>query len=204
MTAFRVARHSPVSTIPAPPRNAVGQMQGKPIRMSFKTDRPFYPYREPVAEKANDGAHKPSSTLPPRRFLRVYCLAPERLIGALGTGSTNWVGMTAWSDKLTEDQAKQVAASAKIPGNPTESMWLTEFEDPSTPRRGTDEVYFGASPDKSPTHRPAIIREIVEYYDAESENGTPYAAKFALAIGAILLIGLLWMVISQHFRRKKL
>src|SRR5262249_54021939 len=79
MTAFRIAKHMPVSTGPAPARNAIQEMQGKPVRMSFKTDRPFYPYREPVAEKPKDDAKTPTPFGPyePRRFLRVYCLASE-------------------------------------------------------------------------------------------------------------------------------
>jgi hypothetical protein len=53
--------------------------------------------------------------------------------------------------------------------------WLTEFEDRSTPRPGTDEVYFAPAPDQSPVARPPVI--------AYTDDWTPWYVGLALAVG---------------------
>src|SRR5262249_31099362 len=57
--------------------------------------------------------------------------------------------------KLTEPgpEAKTAVALPKA----TDAYWLTEFEDRSSPRPGTDEVYFEPAADASPVARPPII-----------------------------------------------
>ncbi|HEY2909241.1 MAG TPA: DUF2330 domain-containing protein, partial [Gemmataceae bacterium] len=105
ITAFRVAKTVPISTNPV--KSAGPQeLELKPIWMSFKTDRPFYPYREPTAKKDNE---KPASPQTPR-LLRVFVLAKERFSATLGKGSTAWVANAVWSDKADAEHLKQVAA----------------------------------------------------------------------------------------------
>jgi len=208
MTAFRIAKSVPVSAGPAPKtdRNAIHEMQGKPILMSFKTDRPFYPYREPVAEKPKENNTVPhAGPMTSFRFLRVFLIAPERFSGMLGTGSTSWVGTTAHSEKLTEEQAKKAAEWAKLPGPLPPGAWLTEFEDRSTPRQGTDEVYFGPSTIKEPVLRPPIIRDVIEYYDPpdpEANWETPYAVKLAAVIGGVFFVAVLAGLLFVIFRNR--
>ena len=48
--------------------------------MSFKTEKPFYPYREPEAQKDKKPANGDST-----RLLRVFVIARERFGGTLGT-----------------------------------------------------------------------------------------------------------------------
>src|SRR5205085_2835222 len=101
------------------------------------------------------------------RFLRVYFVGAARFEGTLGTGAGVWPGRAAWVDKLSGEQVKAVAAGAKIPGPvPAGPVWLTEFEDNSGPRPGTDEVYFKPDASQTPVARPPIIQEVVEWYDA--------------------------------------
>jgi hypothetical protein len=153
MTAFRIAGGKAGPAEPGP-----RGLRGAPVRMSFQTNRPFYPYREPAAEKA--------PPTPERRLLRVYFVGAGRFEGTLGSGSGAWPGQTAWADKLTDEQAKALAGRAKLPGPaPAGPVWLTEFEDHSSPRPGTDEVYFKPNASQAPVARPPIIHEVVEWYD---------------------------------------
>ena len=49
---------------------------------------------------------------------------------------------------------------------PDNTLWVTEFEDRSSPRPGTDEVYFAPAADQSTLERPPIIHTTtqVEYW----------------------------------------
>ena len=155
MTAFRVGTPKPGVTSAAP----LG-LRAAPVRMSFKTDRPFYPYREPE-EPRDDRAR----ALP--RLLRVFLIAATRFDGGLGDGTSPWAGRTVWADKLSTDQMNTVVPLAKLPAAlPVGESWLTEFEDRSTPRPRTEEVYFTPSPDRSAVAKPTVIHDIIEYYDA--------------------------------------
>ena len=162
MTAFRIARRVQVSKGPklAVPQPAFNEMQGKAVRMSFKTEKPFYPYREPEAPKI-DEAKSPNRFTPPR-FLRVFFLASKRFEGTLGTGDAAWNASTPWSDKLDDGQLQATTEKLKLPpGALKNANWLTEFEDRSSPRQGTDEVYYKPS-DAGAVHRPVIVHEIID------------------------------------------
>jgi Uncharacterized protein conserved in bacteria (DUF2330) len=109
----------------------------KNVKMTFQTDRPFYPYREPATAKPL-----------PQRLLRVWFFAPDRV--AATTAGTPWVAKTLWS-------------GAYVPATTEESALLgahthlTMFDDTSAPRRGTDEVYFAKSADQSDVEQPPVV-----------------------------------------------
>lgn len=64
------------------------------LRMSFKTDRPLFPYREPDFKEA-------VKTLGARdRLLRIYFVGEARYRGEM-TKDVNWSGRARWSDKLS-------------------------------------------------------------------------------------------------------
>jgi hypothetical protein len=137
LTAFKIAAQTGGPDHPTGPRPA----NLTAVRMSFPTNKPFYPYREP------EDARKPSGQ---ERLLRVYFLADKRYSGTLGT-SGEWPGKAVWSDETTVP----TLPGAKIDGG---RKWrLTEFEDHSSPRPGTDEVYFAPDTDQSTKERPPII-----------------------------------------------
>jgi len=110
------------------------------VRMSFKTPRPFYPYREPQqAEKAGG-----------KRSLRVFFLAPSRFEAApakFGTQS-GWPAKTTWAGDVTEELNNGglwdwFGVVLKLPlNNLKHAHWLTVFEDNTSPRPGTDDVFF--------------------------------------------------------------
>ncbi|HWW59770.1 MAG TPA: DUF2330 domain-containing protein, partial [Thermoanaerobaculia bacterium] len=90
------------------------------VRMSFVTDRPFFPYREPASQRES----------PPflARALNIWFVGPERVRGTIGAN-------TAWPHELLWSGAH-------------DGRRLTAFSDTSTPRPGIDDLYFDRDPDQ--------------------------------------------------------
>jgi hypothetical protein len=172
ITAFKIATPEPKKDIPEPKSNPnsparINDLRAKPVLMSFKTEKPFYPYREPATEPT---AH------PEPRLLRVYFASVRnrsaenresqsaRYEGKLGDGTKPWPGKTVWASQLGDWSVMSVKRpdgdlqlGPKDPIRDPCLAWLTEFEDRSSPRPGTDEVYFQPSADQQPVERPPII-----------------------------------------------
>lgn len=106
------------------------------VRMTFRTEKPFFPYREPATA---EGA-KPSS-----RSLLLYFIGDLRVDGRIGE-SDSWPGKTIWSGSLSAGQRRSLGERLGIPGTQTGPMdRMTTFLDHSSPRPGKDDVYFNAS-----------------------------------------------------------
>jgi hypothetical protein len=107
-------------------------LKSSAVLLSFKTDRPFFPYREPKDQRDEKAKGVP-------RLLRVFLAAKARMAGKLGDGTKSWPGQTVWANALRDEERLGLIDKAKIPGGiPLMKWWLTEFEDRSTPRPGTD------------------------------------------------------------------
>lgn len=145
ITAFKIARDEKEDAVST-----------RAVRMSFQTDKPFFPYREPVAQSR--GRNDFDS-----RLLRVYFLAEARYGGALGKDS-EWPSRTVWSDQIEQDGRTELLRLAKLPADAVpDARWLTEFEDRSSPRSSTDEVYFSVAKNQEKVKRPDDVR--YTYYD---------------------------------------
>lgn len=108
------------------------------VRMSFKTERPFFPYREPATKGSAP------------RALEVYVLSGERVEGRIGTAARSWPGLTLWAKPLAESDRKELLERVKLPANALPAAaWLTRFVDSSSPRPGTDDLYFSRANDQS-------------------------------------------------------
>jgi hypothetical protein len=121
------------------------------LRISFKTDRPLFPYREPDPTE-------PAKALGARqRLLRIYFLAEARYQGEL-TKEAPWTGRVAWANKLSAEDRRQVLELLKLPQTtgPAE-WWLTEFEDDWPYRAAPGDVYFRRAADQRPVKRPPIV-----------------------------------------------
>jgi hypothetical protein len=154
------------------------------VRMSFKADRPYFPYREPADQRDE---HTKNSY----RLLRVFVAAKQRMAGTLGTGSTAWPGQTVWADAIPEDSRSSLLKKSKLPAETaTGGWWLTEFEDRSSPRPGTDEVYFAPASDQSAVARPPNIVPKYVYVRVYPEWFMPLAIglPFVLAIGVLIVV----------------
>jgi len=135
ITAFKVAADSPRHSTAA-------------VRMSFQTDRPFFPYREPATQRTTPNQE---------RLLRVYVIAEDQVDGRLGEKGA-WPGKAVWSNRLETAQLAKVLKVAKLPAMAGGgARWLTEFEDNASPRPGTDEVFFQRAASNQPLERPARV-----------------------------------------------
>lgn len=178
ITAFKIAAEPK----PADKKEVAINLGARPVRMSFQTERPFFPYREP-----DDQRDEQAKSVP--RLLRVFVAAQGRFAGKLGDGSQAWPGKTVWADAVESQQWKDVFERAKIWARPaTEGWWLTEFEDRSTPRPGTDEVYFEPSADTSPVYRRPAVFDHTPWWLGALCCGSPFAL-FALCV-----YGVRWLV----------
>jgi hypothetical protein len=126
-TALKIAKNGPR------PEKAVAAAS---LRISFKTDRPLFPYREPDPKAF---AHALGAK---ERLLRIYFIAEARYRGEL-TKETPWTGQAVWSDTLTPENRRTLLELLKLPANTgPASWWLTEFEDRWPYRAAPADVYF--------------------------------------------------------------
>lgn len=149
ITAFKIAKDA---------EKAPG-ISTSAIRMTFKTEQPFFPYREP-ADQRDEKATRRS----PARLLRVFLLANKRMEGTLGQDGS-WPGRTVHASEFTHEEktldTSKLLNELKLPdGTLGQSWWLTEFEDRASPRPGTDEVFFRPAKDQTKMRRPAIIQYV--------------------------------------------
>jgi hypothetical protein len=144
LTAFRISKSEDGTPATA-----------KPVRITFNTDRPFYPYREPADARA-------VSTTAASRTLKLFVLANERMDSFLGDSGSQ-PAKTVWANRL--DHADQQFLNRILHGEQqseeniltSSTMYLTEFEDNSSPRPGTDELFLKPSPNQSSLQRPPIV-----------------------------------------------
>lgn len=124
------------------------------LRISFKTERPLFPYREPDSEKSAAilGAKN--------RLLRIYFLAEAKYEGEL-TKEQPWTGKVAWADKLNSDSRKKALELLKLPETaaPAE-CWLTEFEDNWPYQPAPADLQFSPSAGQEAVKRPPIIQYV--------------------------------------------
>jgi hypothetical protein len=124
----------------------------KAIRMTFQTEKPFFPYREPEDKTPADKRKVD------RRLLRVFFLSTSRMQGTLGNTAEVWPGQTVWANKISDANREKILKLLQMPPQtPTATWWLTEFEDHSSPRPGKEDVYFSPSQDQAPVERPPHV-----------------------------------------------
>jgi len=165
------------------------------VRMTFQTDRPFFPYREP--DDQHEAAKGPSNS----RLLRVYFLSADRTAGTLGKAG-EWPGRVVWANQLAAPQREQVLQLLKLPDQtPPASWWLTEFEDHAAPRPGTDDVVFSPSENQSPLARPPIIN--YQYVYADSLEDDPFGYYLMAGLAVLLLLALAGVIIFWRIRARE-
>ena len=154
------------------------EFQSKSLRMTFQAEQPFYPYREPadMRKKNAQGA----------RTLRVYFLSDQKYSGTLGADG-HWPGTTVWANGIGGSN-HDITMQLKLNGDksvPETVNYLTEFEDHSFPRPGTDEVYFVPAGDQTTKERPPIIQTttLIRVWP-----GPP--GLLVLGVGLVLSLGL--------------
>jgi hypothetical protein len=112
VTAFRYAA--------APGARAV---KSSAVRLTFTTQRPFYPYAEPADAPRQAG-----------RAFRLSIVAPARMDGLVGT--RGWSARTGYSGRPANlrEVLRGVVPDASLGAGP----WLTTFDEPASERGGED------------------------------------------------------------------
>jgi hypothetical protein len=123
------------------------------------------------------------------------------MTGAIGEGGHPWPGKTVWADSIPVDFLKPALGAAPLPftmvapgAAPNEAAgaraWLTAFEDRSTPRPGTDDVFFSMSANTDPV-KPAPVE-------------IPVGTKLMIPLDmvALLIGGGVWLVKRARRRRE--
>jgi hypothetical protein len=124
------------------------------LRMTFKTDRPLFPYREPDPQSMAKALNAS------RRLLRIYFIGEARYKGDLTTGD-QWTGRVAWANQLKQEQRAKVLELLKLPeGTGSAQWWLTEYEDNWAYKPAPSDVYFGPDEQQAVVKRPPIIRYV--------------------------------------------
>lgn len=143
ITAFKIARGE-----------AAADFGTKAVRMSFATERPFYPYREPSDQRTPVVTPTPDT----QRLLRVFVVSSERVGGTLEAPG-GWPARATWAGGLKE--APSVLAGVLEPAQIPTSPVLTAFDDRSDPRPGFADVFFSRNADQAELRPPPVIEEDV-------------------------------------------
>lgn len=105
------------------------------LRITFKTDRPLFPYREPDSRQASNELDAQ------KRLLRIYFIADTQYVGKIN-GSNPWSGKAKWSGDITKHR-QSLMSKLNLPTNSTPSKWwLTEFEDEWPYQKAAGDLYF--------------------------------------------------------------
>ncbi|MBS0265936.1 MAG: DUF2330 domain-containing protein [Planctomycetes bacterium] len=124
------------------------------LRLTFATDKPIFPYREP------DFQQQPGQLGAFDRLLRIYFIAESRYQGEL-TARDRWTGQVAWSDRVNEAQRREILEQLNLPRETgPENWWLTEFEDHWPYAKAPADLTFAASDEQSMVHREPIIEYV--------------------------------------------
>lgn len=163
ITALRVAKPDANASVPS-------TVAAASLRLTFKTDRPLFPYREPDSAKsaAKVEAHD--------RLLRIFFVSTERYDGSVAPDAP-WDAPVAWSNVLPEGDRDRLARELKLPPGSYPSTWrLTEYEHHWPYRNAPGDLYFAPSKDQSTRKRPPVI----EY--TQNAIGTGDLAVMGLAL----------------------
>ncbi len=167
------------------------------LRISFKTEQPLFPYREPntpsyaKALSASD------------RLLRIYFLAEARYEGKL-TKEVPWTGNVAWSGKVKSQDRKKVLDQLKLPetAGPAE-WWLTEFEDPWPYKVAPADVTFSRAAGQEEVRRDPIIIYVTAG-EAAAAGGLVASTSFLLYLSvALIAVVAVAVVALLYFRLRR-
>lgn len=134
MTAMKIAKDADGRTAPGVSASA--------LRISFQTEHPLFPYREP------DSRQDAAKLNVKDRLLRIYFVAESRYEGRFPSGQA-WEGKPRWSQPLQSEQRSQLLRHLGLPETTGPSKcWLTEFDDHWPYGKAPGDVYFSASADQ--------------------------------------------------------
>ena len=144
ITAFKIAGSD----------TQVAQVDSPVVRMSFQTDRPFFPYSEPADQRETKSAYLSD------RLLRLYVLSDTRMDGMLDSAAVRWPGQVRLAETPPDfRQATQGNLEAALGLRHTQMpapLWLTVSEDRASPRPGVADLYFQPAAQQTPLVPPPV------------------------------------------------
>ncbi|WP_254507296.1 DUF2330 domain-containing protein [Anatilimnocola floriformis] len=180
-TALKVAPEKPAEGAP-PESAALKTVNASALRLSFATDKPLFPYREPDYEKvAGANADQKQQLTAAQRLLRIYFISNARYQGDL-TFEQPWTGKVAWSGKVESALRTQLLAELNLPETtgPAE-FHLTEFEDAWPYKVAPADVYFAEAKTQDDVRRPPV------YVSYERGGDLSLALLIAAACGLLVI-----------------
>ena len=143
------------------------------LRISFHTERPLFPYREPESRAAARSLGTDS------RLLRLYFVSSGRYDGKLDN-ATGWSGKPVWSAPVESAQRNKLLDLLKLPltTGPVD-WWLTEFEDKWPYSVAPGDLYFSPSLKQAP---------LVRWADNSWQPTTDISLPVGLLIGSVVLL----------------
>jgi hypothetical protein len=126
-TALKVAKDQATAT-----QNTV---KAAALRISFRTDQPLFPYREPESSESSQqlGAKK--------RLLRIYFIAETQYVGKID-GKKRWSGKALWSGDITTHRNELLSALQLPSSSGPSRWWLTKIDDQWPYEKAAGDVYF--------------------------------------------------------------
>jgi hypothetical protein len=149
-------------------------LKASALRITFKTNRPLFPYREPDSRQAS------SELDAQRRLLRIYFIADTQYVGKIN-GTETWSGKTKWSGDITSHRTSLLGKLNLPPGSAPTKWWLTEFEDAWPYEKAAGDVYF------SPAEKQKTI----------TRDGFAHSSRID-ASGFLMAACLLWVMGSKR------
>lgn len=112
------------------------------VRISFRTDRPVFPYRVPSDQHVDLTKGRGNT-------LRAYVVGPGKAEGSLGEGAnaTPWASKSAvrFSKPIAKGTMADLLRGAIAQSDFNEPMWLTAIDDTTWPS-GSDDLWFDFDP----------------------------------------------------------
>lgn len=141
LTAFKIAQQ---------PNASPSLVDTATVRMTFRTDRPIFPYREPMDQRTG-----PTQG----RRLRLFFISHTRMEGRLGDG-TAWPGTVAYANRSADMSwlLARVLPEGVLPA----TDWLMEFVDNSSPRPANDDLVFFPAAAATPYLPPPEIQLVTK------------------------------------------
>lgn len=122
------------------------------LRITFKTDRPLFPYREPDSRQASNELDAQ------RRLLRIYFIADTQYVGKIN-GSEPWSRKTKWSGDITRHRTSLLGKLNLPPDSTSTKWWLTEFEDAWAYEKAAGDVFFSPAEKQKKITRDGIAHK---------------------------------------------
>lgn len=133
--------------------NPEGSISAAALRISFKTDKPLFPYREPASTAA---AKKLGAD---DRLLRIYVITDQACAGAFDVvnKAVKWNGEVKWCGDITVNKA-QLLDDLGLPADAGPKKWmLTEFENNWPYAAAPADVVFTPNKKQKKVRRTAAI-----------------------------------------------